>query len=245
MPLLDFFPEEDPCEEGRSFQIMWLARIADALNQQLPDRRFFAQMSVRTWLQTEQDVAAFEYGPPSIFDEEGNDTGRRYESWTPPLPDQTVATDYFDNLSVNVIDFLEGRDVCGVVRLVCRGNKASRESELAFAVDCASQLQRGAGLVVVDIIPRRRVVWADHLGHLLHCADRYHPGRHHDMMVTSLRPARRLNLSEIDIWQFPVSFDDPLPNVPLAAKGAMFLSVDLESTYTQTVKDTRYDRRKP
>jgi hypothetical protein len=245
MPLLDFFPDEDSCEEGRSFQIMWLARITDALNHQLPDRQFFAQIRLRTWLQTEEDVAAFEYDPPSIFDEEGHDTGRRYGSVTPSPPDHTVATSCFDNLSANLIDSLEGHDVCGIVRLVCRSNKTSRESDLAFAVDCASQLQRGAGLVVVDIIPRRRAVWADHLGSLLHCADWYHRGRGHDMVVTSFRPARRRNRSEVDIWNFPVSFDDLLPTVPLAAKGSMFLSVDLESTYTQTLKEKRYDCRKP
>jgi hypothetical protein len=210
MPLLDFFPEDDDYEEGRSFLIMWLARITDALNQQLPGRRFFAQTSVRTWLKTEEAVAAFEYGPPSIFDEEGNDAGALYDSAIPPPPDVTVGFNFFDNLSVHVIDTSEGREVCGTVRVVCRGNKASRESELAFAIDCASQLQRGTGLVVIDIIPRRRAAWADHLGHLLHCADRYHPGRSDDMMVSSFRPARRQHRNEIDSWQRPVSFGAPL-----------------------------------
>jgi hypothetical protein len=242
MPLLDFFPEEDFHEEGRSFLIMWLARITNALDRQLPDRRFFAQISVRTWLKTEEAVAAFEYGPPSIFDEAGKDTGARYESITPASPDLTVGTNYFDNLSVNIVDFSEGHDVRGVVRVVCRGNKASRESELAFAIDCASQIQRGAGLVVIDIIPRRHAIWADHLGQILHCADHFPPLRGGEMMVSSFRPARRHQRSEIDVWHRPLSFSDPLPVVPLAVKGAMFLSVDLESTYTQTMKENRYDR---
>ena len=243
MPLLDFFPDDDYHEEGRSFLIMWLCRITDSLNQQLPDRRFIPYLRVRTWLKTEEQVASFEYGPPSIFDDDGRDTGSRYESDSPPNPILTIPWNFFDDLSLQIVDLSEGHDVCGVIRMVCRGNKASNEAELAFAIECASFLRRGIGLVVIDIIPRRRAVWADHLGHLLQCASRFAPvAKGTEMHVSVFRPARRNQQSEMDVWHYPLSFGDSLPKVSLGIKGAMFLSVDLATTYAKTISETRYVR---
>ena len=60
-----------------------------------------------------------------------------------------------DDIEVQVRDELFDARVVAVVELVSPGNKDRPENRLAFSDKCAAYLQRGIGLITLDIVTTR------------------------------------------------------------------------------------------
>ena len=240
MPLLDHFEAPlDPRRAWESFHSRWANSIADRLNESLP-RRFFAQVQIHLGTQVEADVAEFE--SLSGFDEPGDDAGAgsvAVETWAPPAAALIMPAVFPDDLEVHVRDELDDARLVAVAELVSPRNKDRPESRAAFAAKSAAYLQRGVGLIILDIITGRRFNLHNELTRAL-CLDLSFsmPDKAH-LYAVAYRPVRRGQLDQIDAWPVELSLGGSLPVLPLALRGSHTVPLDLNAAYDDACHRSR------
>jgi hypothetical protein len=206
------------------------------LNALLP-RRYYAACQIHLGSRVEADVAEFDtLGDNSA---EGNgEGGVAVATYAPPVAACVLPAIFPDDIEVHVLDTRDGATLVAVVELVSPGNKDRDEACSAFASKCAAYLQRGIGLVVVDIVTTRRAnlhnARVERLGHPAAAmpADA-------SLYATAYRPARRQEQNLIDVWLGPCAVGQSLPELPLALRGADCLPLDLDGTYTRARQMSR------
>jgi hypothetical protein len=235
MPLLDHFHAPlFPTHSWESFHSRWATAIADTLDRTLPGR-FFAEVQVHVGSRIEADVAEFEVSPAPIEAANGSGDGVAVQTWAPPVAAGTVPLVFPDDIEVQVYDVREGgKRLAGVIELVSPGNKDCPENRPAFAAKCAAYLHRGVGLIIVDIVTSRRTNLHNELLALLGQAGAFAMPAESGVYAAAYRPARRDGANLLDLWPAPLAVGRPLPLLPLALRGAFFVPVDLEATYTET-----------
>ena len=144
-----------------------------------------------------------------------------------------------DDLAVEVRDVLNDARLAGVVKLASPRNKDRTESRRAFAVKCAAYLQRGIGLVVVDIVTNRLYNLHNELMDLLELPQDFLMAADTRCYVAAYRPLRRQEKSEIDGWPFRLDLEASLPVVPLALRGGPVIPLDLEAAYMDARQRSR------
>jgi hypothetical protein len=126
-----------------------------------------------------------------------------------------------------------------VIELVSPATKDRPETRRAFAAKCAAYLQRGVGLLVVDVVTERGGnLHAEVLRMLGHEEVVGLPPDAH-LYAAAYRPARRGDMDQLDVWPAPLAVGRPLPLLPLALRGAFCTPVDLEATYTEARRRSR------
>src|SRR5262249_9649904 len=77
--------------------------------------------------------------------------------WAPPRPTRVLPVDFahLDEFEVRIISDEEGPRLKAVIELVSPANKDRRSHRRACAIKCASYLQHGVALVLVDIVTTR------------------------------------------------------------------------------------------
>jgi hypothetical protein len=232
MPLLDHFhPPLAPLHSWESFHSRWANAIADALDRNLPGR-FFAEVQVHWGTQIEADVAEFEWsaaheGP------NGAGGGVAVQTWAPPAAVHSLPLVFPDEVEVRVFDLRGGgKRLVGVIELISPGNKDTAETRRAFAAKCVAYLHRGIGLIAVDVVTRRHANLHNELLQMLGQAQAVLPPEVL-LYAVAYAPARRDDANLFDLWPVPLAVGRPLPLLPLALRGAFFVPVDLEATYTE------------
>jgi hypothetical protein len=237
MPLLDHFRRPVfPLHNWEAFHARWAVALADLLNRLLPPQRYLAEAQIHIGSHIEADVAEFELPPPVIAEHgDGSEGGVavQVETWAPPVAAQTLDIVFPDDIEVQVFDLRDGKRLVGAIELISPGNKDRAETRRAFAAKCVAYLQRGIGLIAVDIVTSRN-------GNL-----------HHDVLemlgqavgsvlpadtalyASAYRPAHRGDKNQLDLWPTALALGQPLPLLPLALRGVFFVPVDLEATYTE------------
>jgi hypothetical protein len=132
-----------------------------------------------------------------------------------------------------VFSTLAGSTLVAAIELVCPGNKDRPEARQAFAVKCAAYLQRGIGVVVLDIVTSRHANLHDELVLLLGPLPGLAFPTSTPLYATSYRPAHRQDRNEIDLWREPLAVGQPLPTLPLAVRGLGCVPIHLEGTYSE------------
>jgi hypothetical protein len=219
MPLLDHFhPPLYPGRPWESFHSRWANSIADALNRLLPPR-YTAEVQMHLGTQVEADVA----------------------EWQRPSPATTIVLPavFPDDLEVQVLDQLDDARLVAVVELVSPRNKDRAESRRAFAAKCTAYLQRGIGLVVLDIVTVRQFNLHDELLRVMGLDDSFAMAVGTFLYAVAYRPVRRQEADQIDVWPHPLTVGGSLPVVPLALRSADTVPLDLESTYTDARERSR------
>jgi hypothetical protein len=215
MPLLDHFHAPlFPLRPWESFHGSWANSLMGQLNELLPPR-YFAAFQMHLGTDVEADVAELDQQP------------------APPAVTCVMAATFPDDLEVYVVDTRDGAVVVGVVELVSPRNKDRPEARQAFAAKCAAYLQRGIGLVVVDVVTGRRANLHNELVRLLGqpegCA--FPPDT--PLYASAYRPVHRQESNQIDTWLVPLAVGEPLPLLPLALRGGGCVPLDLEAAYTR------------
>jgi hypothetical protein len=240
MPLLDHFKAPmDPRRAWESFHSRWTNSIADQLNEILP-QRFFAQVQVHLGSQVEADVAEFELS--SDLGEPANDNGAggvAVQAWAPPVATLTIPVVFPDIFRVVVRDELDGARLVAVVELVSPSNKDRPDSRLVFAGKSAAYLQRGLGLIVIDVVTSRHFNLHDELIEILGLDSSFSmPGEAH-LYAVAYRPIRRAETDQIDTWPVVLSVGSTLPVLPLALPGSHALPLDLNAAYDDACRRSR------
>lgn len=241
MPLLDHFhpPLLNRPPSWESFHSFWAVAIAEHLNQLLP-RRYIATVTTHLGSEVEADVAEFE----SPFEPEdglrnGPGGGVAVQTWTPPATTLVAPAVFPDDFEVHVHDQLDGAQLVAAIELASPRNKDRPESRRAFAAKCAAYLQRGIGLIAVDIVTNRHAILHNELAQLMGWDSSLQMPADTFLYAVAYRPARRKERNEIDIWPAALAVDASLPLLPLALKRARAVPLDLETTYTHARQRSR------
>ena len=165
MPLLDHF--HPPLRVRRHWEGLhsaWANEISRRLNEVLPSR-YFAEPHVRVG-GIEVDIRTFDEEEGYASAEEG---GVGVAVWAPPKPSRVVALNFedLDLFEVRVMTDREGPQLVAAIELVSPANKDRPAHRQMFAIKCASYLQEGIGLVLVDVVTDRLANLHDELFGLL------------------------------------------------------------------------------
>jgi hypothetical protein len=235
MPLLDHFraPTRKTCP-WRSFQGMWASSLVAVLNDALPRDRYLAQMNYRLGSQVEADVAELESLPAAGA---GNGPGGVATlAYAPPAVSVTMPAKYPDEVGLTVRDVEDDYRVVGVVELVSPANKKEVGERRSFCGKCSTYLQKGIGLVILDVVTERGANLHDELVRFLALSEDYLYPAEAPTSVTSYRPTRRADQNLIDVWLRPLAVGEQLPIVPLPLKGAGVVPLDLETAYADALR---------
>jgi hypothetical protein len=200
MPLIDHFhPPIHPLRSWESFHSLWAGEILDRLNRVLPPR-FFADVRVHLGAEVEADVAEFERERVMADLLNGGNGSVAVATTAPPAVTAVLEAIFPDDIEVRVIDTRDGAVLVAVVELVSRRNKDRPDARRAFAMKCAAYLQRGIGLIVVDIVTTRQADLSAELLGLL--PQPQAPGLPPNswLHAAAYRPIRRQEKNQIDVW---------------------------------------------
>jgi len=118
-----------------------------------------------------------------------------------------------------------------VVELVSPRNKDRNESRLGFAAKSAAYLQRGVGLVTVDVVTERKSTLHNELIKLMGVDAQFAMVGDAALYAVAYRPVRRNEMDQIDVWPITLSIGGVLPVLPLALRGGSPVPLDLEASY--------------
>ena len=240
MPLLDHFhPPLYPHRAWESFHSRWANSIADKLNGTLPER-FFAEVQLHLGSQVAADVAEFATSAETTEDSGNRASGAvALQTWAPPVATWVMPALFPDNFEIHVRDELDDARLVAVVELISPRNKDRAESRRTFAAKCAAYLQRGIGLVVVDIVTGRQFNLHNELVQILAQSAAFAMSQDAFLYAVSYRPVQREEASQIDVWPVALTLDASLPVLPLALRGYGTLRLDLEETYHDACQRSR------
>jgi hypothetical protein len=239
MPLLDHFhPPLFPQRPWESFHSRWANSIADSLNNNLPER-FIAEVQLHLGSQVEADVA--EFAMMAAAEETGNGSARAValQTWAPPVATWAMPAVFPDDLEVQVRDQRDDARLVAAVELVSPRNKDRPDSRRAFAAKCAAYLQRGIGLMVLDIVTGRQSNLHNELVQLLMAEGTFLLPADAALYAVAYRPIRRQDMNQIDVWPVVLAVGGPLPLLPLALRGFGMVPLDLEETYQDARRRSR------
>jgi hypothetical protein len=241
MPLLDHFhPPLKGSRHWEGFHTRWAAAIADALNDELLPKDYFAECQLHVGSSVEVDVGTFEKEEVTARSgADGGGTAVASRAYSPPATFAAMPARFPDDIEVQVYSERAGPTLVAAVELVSPANKDRKETRQAFAAKCAAYLQRGIGLLIVDIVTERRANLHDGLVRLLGNAARYRFPHDSRVYTTAYHPIRRGKQELIDTWVEPLAVGQPLPTMPLPVRGLSILPLDLEATYTEARQRSR------
>ncbi len=232
MPLLDHFrPPLSVHRHWHAFHNAWATYIASDLNRQLP-AGYFAEPNVQFGV--EIDVAAFE-GNGADGPRVG---GAPESSWMAPAPAQTVPIAVLNEVAEVLVFSREGGPtLAGAVELVSPGNKDRPGEREAFVSKCASYIQQGVGLVIVDVVTTRQARLHDELVARLDASGT--AALDAELYAVAYRAVDRAGQPNLAMWPAALAVGQPLPTLPLWLRGDMCLAVQLEETYERTCREQR------
>jgi hypothetical protein len=248
MPLLDHF---HPPLKGRrhweSFHGQWSSAIAGALNAGLLPPGHFAEMQVTIGTRIEVDVASLEEAGNGASPRGRKSSGKggvatlARPTWAPPAPALNMPAIFPDDIEVLVFSESGGPTLVGTIELVSPRNKDRPAARKAFAIKCLAYLQRGIGVVVVDVVTDRRANLHDEIARLIGRAAPPFPGKP-PIYLTSYRPYRSDDDERIAVWTEELCVGQTLPAMPLwLRREPAPVRVDLETTYTEARKRSLLD----
>lgn len=235
MPLLDYFhsPIEARAPWG-AVGTLWVSRIVARLNRSLPGDRFVAFPTMYLGDRAEADVSEFEMPDGVPLHERNGDGG--LATIAAPVAVATFEPEYQDEVSVQIKDRRDDMRLVGAIELVSPGNKDRDDARQQFIGKCQSYIKAGIGLVVVDVVTSRLANLHNELMGLLR-------GPPHSRLpdvpcyVAGYRGTQDDARKWVATWPYPLTVGSPIPSVPLFLKDGPFVTLDLETTYTEALAD--------
>lgn len=232
MPLLDHFhPPISDRRHWEAFHAQWASCIASALNETLP-AGYFAEPQVHAGPRIEVDVASF-------AEQAGRGGLAVLPRSRPTLaPADLVLPAHFPpEFAVHVFDASAGPTLVAAVELVSPANKDRDESRRAFTAKCATYLQRGLGLIVVDVVTNR--TWQPLPDLLVQLAPEQAAPTTTALTAVSYRPVRFEETDSLELRIRSLALGAELPELSLALGGVDVVPLDLEATYENACRRSR------
>jgi hypothetical protein len=240
MPLRDHFhPPLSQRRDWEDFHAVWSVEIRNDLNLRLLPQKYYAATQIHVGGRVEVDLATLEEtgGTEAV----GANGGVAIQTWAPPVTTLAMATTFPDEFEVQVLATTAGSTLVAAIEFVSPGNKDRPEKRRAFVAKCASYLQLGVGLLIVDVVTERHANLHDDLVTFLEQPPEFHFATPTALYTTAYRPARRPAGDQIDLWLQPLAVGERLPVMPLALRGGPVLPIDLEATYSEMMRKSRVE----
>ena len=250
MPLRDHF--HNPLADDtpwHTFHSMWANKIVERLNGERLTDKFKAQATRHFGSQVEADVATLERTERgSLFEgvnghDGGVATATATEVYSPPATvlSATVAFDDPDLFEVKVYRGSAGWNLVAAIELVSESNKDHEESRRSFVVKCASYLQKGISVVVVDTVTTYSADLHAELCDLIEAGDALRWRSPSGLSVVTYRANRVADHggTRLNVWPYPLALKSPLPTVPLWLAADLAVPLELELTYEVACKSLR------
>jgi hypothetical protein len=229
MPLLDHF--RPPLSQQRhwdSFHGAWAEAIAVNLNQSVLPDRFVAEARVKLGGQVEIDIGTFANTDGTPTSEQGGGVVVWAPSKAASVPLGFRDPDIFE---VQVVNEEGGPRLVAAIELVSPGNKDRPSNRRMFAVKCASYLQSGVSVIIVDVVTERSGNLYVDLLNLLEVRVATEAQQMHDLYATAQRATTDAQGLRLDTWAHALAVGKPLPTLPLWIDYDLSLPLDLEATY--------------
>lgn len=240
MPILDHFhPPLSVARHWESFHALWASAIAEALNENLLPEGYFAEPQLHVGSRVEIDVATFDERRSSGGGAGAGGTATLAAPvWAPPAPSLCFPAIFPDSLEILVLSTEAGPTLVAAVELVSPGNKDRHEFRNSFAAKCASYLQQGVGLQIVDIVTSRSANLHNELVRLLGLGPEFLISPE-PLYAAAYRPVRQPSAERIDVWHKLLQVGGSLPVLPLAIDKGVCIPLDLEATYLEACSRLR------
>ena len=230
MPLLDHFhPPLNKQRHWDSFHGAWAEAIARHLNEDLLPAQYVAEARVKIGSRVEIDVATLE---------EANERQHATEDggvavWAPPQPTVSTLLDFadLDVIEITISNDEEGPHVVSAIELVSPANKDRPSHRHAFAVKCASYLQSGISVMIVDVVTQRHGNLHAELLELLGLDVHAPATSADDLYATAYRAQLGGGQCRLDLWAEALAVGSLLPTLPLWLNAELALPLSLEQTY--------------
>jgi hypothetical protein len=243
VPLIDHFrPPLHPQRSWEAFHSRWANALADALNDRLLPRDFFAEAQGSFGARVEIDVATYEgERPGSGRGVDGNGaTAVATEVWAPPAPAGVLDTVFPPAFEVRVFGTARGGlNLVAAIELVSPGNKDRPEERRAFAIKCGCYLHQGTSLIVVDIVTTLRANLHNELLALLGHSELLPLSGEPFLYGVAYRPIRREEKEQIDVWPSTFGVGGALPELPLGLTRGLCVPVNFEAAYVDACRHLR------
>jgi hypothetical protein len=230
MPLLDHF--HGPLKTFRhweGFHSAWANMLVGQLNHGVLPRGFVAEAHIKLGVHVEGDVVTFEQ---EVGAEKAAGKGGT-AVYAPPRPAITLPLDWADLelFEIQVHDEDSAALLAAVIEFISPGNKDRLGTRQAFATKCASYLQNGVAVMIVDIVTARRANLHTELLTLLG-----HPpqGNGHSvgrLYAVSYRVVPQKKKVRLESWPETLTLGAELPTLPLWLATDCAVPVDLEKSY--------------
>jgi Protein of unknown function (DUF4058) len=234
MPLLDHFrPPVYPRHRWESFHSNWATRIADALNERLPEE-FLAEEYTHSADSLEIDIATYETDPAV-----GGNGKTATLTWRPQAAALVMPAAFPDNFEIKVFGRVGGMNLVAAIELVSPGNKDRPAEVQAFASKVATYLHQGVAVIVIDIVTARRANVHNATMRLMSGPAAALLPDEVAQYAVSYRPVLRDNRPEIEQWRETFAVGEALPTMPLRITGDFFVPVEFETAYTEACRRRR------
>jgi hypothetical protein len=222
-----------------SLHAQWPATIVADLNKRLPPQ-YIASPRVQLGTSFEIDVAASEQDEAPSLAEQRRLKGGAVAIWAPPQPTLAFATELpgQDVYEVQIYE-TEWRGLVAAIEIVSPANKDRFENRRAFAAKCATLLQQGVSVSIVDLVTTR---WRNLYGEILELLDQTDPflsPAAPPLYAAACRWRRHGPEGLLEAWTHVLAIGQPLPTLPLWLAADLAVPLDLETTYEETCRALR------
>ena len=250
MPLRDHFhPPLTKHFKWEAVHAAWPTLIVIDLNKRLPERYVAAP---RVYLGTafEIDVGTTESDRPSSSsidefhspDSNGDDAGGVATAiWAPPKPTLAIATEMpeQDEYEVQIFDEEESR-IVAAIEIVSPSNKDRPKHRRSFTAKCATLLQRGVSVSIIDLVTVRG---ANLYGDLMEFLEQSDPALIPTPPPLYAATCRWIEDTvtrwRLETWVHTLAVGSELPTLPLWLSEDLAVPLDLESSYQETCRTLR------
>jgi hypothetical protein len=238
MPLLDHFhpPLHGP-RRWEGFHHGWAAFIAQQLNQERLPQGYYAEPEISPGPKPEIDGDTLEQQQPA-----GTEPGEGDAAGWPPRPkfSDEVSFAQLEGIEVRVYQDLDGPQLRAAIELVSPANKDRPESRRTFAAKCASYLEHGIGVVMIDVVTSRSANLHEELFTLLEVKGRRPAWKSATgLSAVAYRPVTVRKKPRLEVWPEVLTLGKALPVMPLWVRLELCVPVRLEESYRATCQSLR------
>ncbi len=243
MPLRDHFrPPVSKRSSWEGFHGYWPAAMVKQLGEQLPDG-FIAEPRVHLGNAYEIDINTYEESTaPRLSDVIGsNGGGVAIATYAPPEPSLSIDTEIPEQYEYEVLiyDVQRDRTLVAAIEIVSPGNKDRPENRHLFVAKCASLLQKGVCVSIVDLVTIRKVNLYAELLELIGCTDQALLASAASTYAVVCRTRSVDARSRFEVWSHTLAVGQTLPTLPIWLNDSRAISLNLEACYEETCRVLR------
>lgn len=234
MPLRDHFhsPIADTWPWSSIHQ-GWSFLLAQQLNQNVLPAKYLAFPHLHIG-QSQVDVATLETNQDQEERIETNDGNGSVATatWAPPSPPLVSEIDFTDTDVTEVRVFTrQGHRLVAAIEILSPANKDRDAHRQAFIAKCASFLQEGVSLILIDVVNERLFNMHEALANFYQLHTEFAQGIDADMYAVAYRVIADTTTNRLEVWPEVLNVGENLPTLPLWISDELAVPVDFESAY--------------